>query len=702
MGMSGEIAHFSPFSFEPRTGELRKDGHRVKLHPQGAKILSLLIKAEGETVTRDEIRKGVWSDDTFVDYELGINSGVRQIRAALGDDSEDPKYVETVPRVGYRFVAKLVAAASEEPSTSAAPTGFLPAAGLAALLVLAVGAYWLSRSDAVDTLSGPIVATFTRITSDAGREIYPSLSPDGGFVVYASRASGVLDIYRKRIGGETRFNLTANSGSDDSQPAFSPDGEQIAFRSERDGGGIFIMGATGESVRRVTDSGFNPAWSPDGRRLVVAPLRFLNPIHGPVGKDRALRIIYLATGQESIAAEGRFLQPSWSPDGHRIAYWTIQNGQRDIWTVDVETGEMLKLTDDAALDWNPVWSPVEPYLYFSSDRAGSFNLWRLHIDETHGERVGAPEPVTTPSSYAGYLSISGDGRRIAYASIEPRGNIFKLPFDPVGHVVTGEPVALTRGSLFLMAPDVSPHGEVAAHSAITQEDIYVISADGEHMRQVTDDAHRDRFARWSPDGGRIAFYSNRSGSYEIWWVNKDGSGLHQLTKHPEGTRLSNPVWSPDGATMAYSGSVASYLLDIDSGVESIPESWHRENEHGVTFMPKSWSDDGRWLAGHFRSDAGEYGLAVYSLDTHELERLSKVGTYPAWLSDNRHLVFHAGEYLQARLMIFDRETGDTRELLAPVDAGAMYPSVSQDERTIYFQRFSSESDIWLLNLEDES
>lgn len=77
------------------------------------------------------------------------------------------------------------------------------------------------------------------------------------------------------------------------------------------------------------------------------------------------------------------------------------------------------------------------------------------------------------------------------------------------------------------------------------------------------------------------------------WVNKDGSGLHQLTKHPEGTRLSKPVWSPDGATMAYSGSVASYLLDIDSGVESIPESWHGENEHGVTFMPKSWSDDGR-------------------------------------------------------------------------------------------------------------
>ena len=119
--------------------------------------------------------------------------------------------------------------------------------------------------------AAPVQASFTRLTDQEGRETFPSLSPDGDFFVYAkATAPGNLDLYLQRVGGGNPINLTADSPVDDTQPAFSPDGQQIAFRSERDGGGIFVMGATGESVRRLTDFGYNPAWSPDGREIVVA------------------------------------------------------------------------------------------------------------------------------------------------------------------------------------------------------------------------------------------------------------------------------------------------------------------------------------------------------------------------------------------------------------------------------------------------
>src|SRR5439155_7959483 len=110
--------------------------------------------------------------------------------------------------------------------------------------------------------------TFTQITSRKGLEQFPSLSPDGKWIVYNSEAAGNDDIYLQSVGGQTPINLTKDSPAGDWQPAFSPDGERIVFRSERDGGGLFVMGRTGEAVRRITDAGFNPAWSPDGSEVV--------------------------------------------------------------------------------------------------------------------------------------------------------------------------------------------------------------------------------------------------------------------------------------------------------------------------------------------------------------------------------------------------------------------------------------------------
>jgi serine/threonine protein kinase len=212
----------------------------------------------------------------------------------------------------------------------------LAGAGIVLSVVLAAAAYrWWPRPAAADRPPTGGERAFIQLTTQAGLEEFPSLSPDGKWIAYDGNQAGNADIYLQSVGGHNAINLTKDSLEDDTQPAFSPDGEQIAFRSERGSGGIFVMGRTGESVRRVTDSGYSPAWSPDGTRLVFETAR-VDPFNRSPSE---LWTVTLATGEKhrlSDVVDGG--QPSWSPHGQRIAYWAVfgegrRQGQRDIWTV---------------------------------------------------------------------------------------------------------------------------------------------------------------------------------------------------------------------------------------------------------------------------------------------------------------------------------------------------------------------------------
>jgi eukaryotic-like serine/threonine-protein kinase len=323
-----------------------------------------------------------------------------------------------------------------------------------ALLAAGVG-FWFSTQ----TVEGTNwkAATNIQLTDQAGVEYFPALAPDGKSFVFAANHTDNYDIYTQRVGGKNPINLTADSSANDTQPAFSPDGTLLAFRSEREPAGIYIMGATGENVRRVADFGFHPSWSPDGREIVVSTFGLAEP-NVRVGRDNSIWIINVETGakRELIKTEGSF--PVWSPSGKRIAFWFYPPGlgRRDIATVSVDGGEPVVVTKDFAVsNWNPVWSPDGKFLYFISDRNGNQNFWRVRIDEETGGVLSPPEPVGTPSKYSRHLNFSRDGKRMIYVSTNNQSNVQAVEFDLKNETIIGEPFWITRGDRAVTRAELS-------------------------------------------------------------------------------------------------------------------------------------------------------------------------------------------------------------------------------------------------------
>ncbi|MCZ6670886.1 MAG: protein kinase, partial [Acidobacteria bacterium] len=572
---------------------------------------------------------------------------------------------------------------------------------LIALSVIAAGmGYLLFRGEKGAGVRGeaPMAAAFSQITDFPGPESFPSLSPDGKAIVYSRMdAGGTWNLYRQRVGGKNPVNLTRDSSADNWQPAFSPDGEWIAFRSSNAGGGIFVMGATGESVRRLTDFGFHPVWSPDGKEILMATEGFTSP-RGRSGTSR-LYAVNVQDGKTRQVFAGDAVQPSWSPHGQRIAFWGVQeaSGQRDLWTVSANGGESVPVTEDPPTDWNPVWSPDGRYLYFSSDRGGSMNLWRVPIEEDSGTVTGPPQPVTTGVSDSAYISISRNGKRIAYATGKRSENLQKVSFDPAAGTVTASPEWITQGSRQFTAPDPSPDGEwITFRSVGKQEDIFVIRADGTGRRQLTNDLHKARRPRWTPDGKRISFYSDRSGSYEIWTIHPDGSELLQITDIPD-EGVWWPVWSPDGTRLAYpiSDALTSFILDLEPERQD-PSPLPPPGEPGAWFNVFSWSPDGKRLAGTYYTPAGSSaGILVYSLESGKYDRLSHEGANPLWLGDSRRVLYSDG----GKLFLLDTRSRESRKILSLDPDSLDLSGLSSDYRTLFFSRVSLEADIWVLDLE---
>jgi Tol biopolymer transport system component/predicted Ser/Thr protein kinase len=587
----------------------------------------------------------------------------------------------------------------------------LAAAGVIGLAIVAAAAIVVLRRGpaASPSQSGAgFAGTQSKLTDLPGEEVTPSLSPDGKNVAFASRTTGNWDIYVQRVGGSNPVNLTRDSKEDEIQPAFSPDGERIAFRSSRDKGGLYVMGATGESVVRLTNFGYRPAWSPDGTRIAFQTDSFNIPSARPTLSE--LWVVEVATGQIHKIFDGDAVQPSWSPSGKRIAFWAIPSGggQRDIWTMPAEGGTPVAVTHDPPLDWNPVWAPDGRHLYFSSERGGSMNLWRVAIDEATGSTQGDPEPVTFGSASALHsATISGDGGRIAYVASVGFSTIRKADLDAAAGRLSVAPAAMGRSSSSVYWLDLSPDGRTLAYTTVgagekpgmMREEIVITAVDGSSRRRIAASDSRNRMAVWSPTGERLAFASDRTGTYMIYTVRADGSDLT-----PYDTSLKDmiyPVWSPTGDRLSMSATahtVRTIVAPFPRGDRS-PEEIALPGEPDVRFIPVSWSPDGASIAGFFQNPNRGGGIVLYHIATRSYERLTDHGMQPFWLPGGRALIF-VPDVIGRSLSIVDVATRKVRTLPLDIHGEIEFYNftVSRDGRTVYFTEEEQEADLWLLDL----
>jgi serine/threonine protein kinase len=576
---------------------------------------------------------------------------------------------------------------------------------VAVLAIVAAGLLLFLKPRGTPEQDGPLKdIAVTQLTDQPGPEYFPSLSPDGKSLIYVSGGSGNRDVYLQRIGGRNALNLTKDNPTDDTQPVFSPDAERIAFRSERDGGGIYLMRATGESVTRLTDFGYNPAWSPRGDAIAVATESTTQLPTRPNVSE--LWTINVASGERRLITEGDALQPSWSPGGHRIAYWSRpkETGRGDdIWTVAPDGSKPVQVTNDRPIDWNPVWSPDGKYLYFSSTRGGSMNVWRIPIDEQTGTVLGQPEAVTLPAASAQHLSFSADGSRLAYVAQEMTRNLKKVNFDPASRKIIGEQAWITKGSLQLWFPDLSPDGEwlVCYSTSGQQRHLYLMRSDGSGLRDLIDDEHRYYWPRWSPDGKLIAFSARRTGVYELWLINRDGSGLRQLTYSSGEPGAHYAPWSPDGMRIAYSvHNPRNECFVFQPGTawsEQTPDPLPQLSDPHLSFEAWSWSPDGKKLAGvRHLPDNSHAGIGIYDLQSRTYRWITDFGDWPLWLNDGKRLLFVA----HGKVHLIDGETGKYQTLFSvtdeEVDIGS--PGLTRDNRAIYFSAVTVEADIWTAQL----
>jgi Tol biopolymer transport system component len=313
-----------------------------------------------------------------------------------------------------------------------------------------------------------------------------------------------------------------------------------------------LMGGTPRGF--LGDGANTPAWSPDGTRVLLPTEGVdLHPHVRPAVSELWLvetrtgarrPLVQARIGGPDFGRESDGVQPSWSPNGKRIAFWGLSTGfaQRDLWTIDPDAPQpkqtVVRVTSGPDLEWNPVWSPDGRYLYYGSDQDGTLNLWRIRMLEDSGKPAGLPEILSLPASISGNFSISRSGE-IAFVMMTRQYQLMALPFDPNGTTVTGTPRQVLAGSQEILTFQPSPDGQSIAYTTGggAQEDLFIAAANGTRVRQLTNDPAKDRSAVWSPDGRTLYFYSNRDGAYRIWSIRADGSSLTRITDDDDVRRI---------------------------------------------------------------------------------------------------------------------------------------------------------------------
>lgn len=582
--MPGQTFQFGAFEVNEPAGELRKHGVRIRVQEQPFQILLLLLNRPGEVVGREEIRSRLWPEDTYVDFDNAISSAVRKLREALGDSAENPRFVETLARRGYRFVAPVSRLGDVNHSnltTSTAPAEISKltpdkrylwrdlSAAAAALLLGALGITWWitnSKQNHKEVPSPP-----APLTSYPGYERFPSFSPDGTRVAFTWDEPGKQpsNIYMKMIGAGDPIRLTSNPNGDFA-PAWSPDGRWIAFLRARDSehASVMVMAAVGGQERELAQIEFpvtvvlrhwvyiGPpflAWSADADWLLAIEKT------GQLLNNRIVRIS-IETGEKRAVTSPSYDTAgigagdgclALSPDSKMLAF-TRSAAFSDIYVVPLSQdllprSQPQRLTHDSKNITGLAWTADGLSLVFSSTRGGKLELWQ--VAPLAGSK---PVRLAAGGDDPRDIAISRQGHQLVYTREFRDLNIWRMG---LSGSETGKASTLIASSRDEVLPKYSPDGkQIAFQSDRSGEwNIWVANEDGSNPRQIT--FFTKAWAgtpRWSPNGLKIAFDCNVTGSWDIYVVSSQGGKPLQVTTDP--ANEYKPSWSHDGKWIYFSSS----------------------------------------------------------------------------------------------------------------------------------------------------
>jgi DNA-binding winged helix-turn-helix (wHTH) protein/Tol biopolymer transport system component len=608
---SQSLVRFGEFQLDFESAELRSNGNKTSLQGQPLQILAVLLENPGRLVTRDELKKRLWPSDTFVDFDQSLNRAVNRLREALADSAEQPRFVETLPRRGYRFIAPVTkdglgeaavpeqayppsaaAAMDHSPTTSSvqSPTlrwrrQFVVTGILAILLILGLVAVstwrWQSRSQAVSFENLEI----SKLT-DNGAVKNVAISHDGRYVAYAVYAGEKQALRLRQIATHSDIEVLAPDAGNFVGLTFSPDGNYIyCVRSDRNDISfryLYVIPSSGGTPRKlVTDVDSGIGFSPDGRMIVyehsIRNEMELKTANNDGTDQRLLAVVH----------DANFLTPgdpgpTWSPDGRTITFSKLLVGRPRGWVlfaVSAQDGRIRELYSANAALGRPVWLPTGRTLVVPQyDRIlNRTQLWTVSFPSGKVRRF-----THDISDYSMDLDLTNDGRILAAITGAVQSQIWassSADHKSIREITNGDPPIMiikempnskilasdSDGALWTMNQDGSQRtifGNLRNVSWFTMCGHFVVATTNEPnstalVRLNEDGTQMVTLATgnlWSPTcslEGRFVFYANWEEPQKIWRISIDGGSPVEVARILGDCIMGNVTVSPDGKFIAY-------------------------------------------------------------------------------------------------------------------------------------------------------
>jgi eukaryotic-like serine/threonine-protein kinase len=539
---------------------------------------------------------------------------------------------------------------------------------VAVLVAITMMAYRLASRDSAKPFG---IANVHRLTSERGDETDPAFSPEGDVVAYVSEKSGNKDIWIKRISGGDAIQITRDPG-DDFDPDWSPDGSTIVYRSNSRNAGLYTVPAFGGDPARITDFGYRPRWSPDGKRILfqlrkgTALPNEVYVVDYPSGQ--AVKLLPWQPGKDP------YWKADWSPDGSYLVYSTggyINARSLAIMKVGSPDGQFpLEWQGQKINGENSTWTPDGRGVIFSpgsgTQIAGvqSFGLVYLALDEQRRPR-SAPVQLTT--SFDSYPDISRNGKRLAYNSSSTQSDIWKVALDPVSGKPVGAPIRSISGPGNEWSPQPLPDGKhvLFLSSRDQARSLYVADTNGENVRLVDQTHNWYLIQSVSPDGKWISV--TLENPFETHVIPFDPVALQALGPSRKVADGVVTNWSPD---KKYMPLIQARSLSAEIEVIENPTTdpkvvrWPIDKQFVQQFPQRSFtsfSPDGNWIVFGAYKDRSKPSVFVVRRGSAKPQLLWEGSGMPKWMGDNKRIYIWSerGDETEDRFgfINFDPRTG---------------------------------------------